>query len=252
MAQGPFLLHVPASAAGRRLDLYLAEVIEDCSRSSLARLIRDGWVAVNDRAAKAGQRLQAGDTVRGRLPAVRPVRLVPEPILLDVIHEDADLIVVNKPPGIVVHPAPGHSGGTLVNALLYHCPDLGPIGGEIRPGIVHRLDKDTSGVLVAAKHGTALERLADAFKQRRVDKVYLALVYGTPAAAAGRIDRPIGRHPVDRKRMSIASRRGRAADTRWRLRERLGGGEPVGGDPAYRPDPSDPCPPGERGTRGTG
>lgn len=223
MAEGPFLLQVPPAAAGRRLDQYLADVLGDCSRAGSARLVRDGRVRVNDRPGKPGQRLHSGDRVNGwRPPPARPTALVAEPIPLEVIHEDAALIVVNKPPGLVVHPAPGHDGGTLVNALMYHCPDLRPIGGEIRPGIVHRLDKDTSGVLVAAKSGAALEALASQFKERRVAKTYLALVHGRPRASAGEIDLPIGRHPVDRKRMSTAGRHRRTAMTRWHLRERLG------------------------------
>jgi 23S rRNA pseudouridine1911/1915/1917 synthase len=220
MAQGPFCLTVSSASAGLRLDLYLTRKFPEHSRAFMAQLIRAGQVSVNGNTAKAGCRLRAADTVSGTLPAPKPVNLAAEAIDLAVIHEDADLIVVNKPAGLVVHPAPGHAGGTLVNALLYHCPDLGPIAGEIRPGIVHRLDKDTSGVLVVAKTAFALDHLARQFKERKVGKTYLALVHGIVKDAAGRIELPIGRHPVDRKKMSVRSRRSRPAVTLWRVRER--------------------------------
>ena len=177
---------------------------------------------------------------------------------LQILYQDRHLIVINKQPGLVVHPAPGHSSGTLVNALLYHCPDLGAIGGEIRPGIVHRLDKDTSGTMVAAKSAEAQEELARQFKDREVQKKYLALVYGNVRPEGGVIQLPIGRHPVDRKRMSTTTRKGRDAETHWKIRERLAGttlleldlktgrthqirvhcstmGYPVVGDQVYRP-----------------
>jgi 23S rRNA pseudouridine1911/1915/1917 synthase len=151
------------------------------------------------------------------------VALDPEPLDIDILFEDPDLIVVNKPPGLVVHPAPGHATGTLVHGLLHHCPDLEGIGGELRPGIVHRLDKDTSGALVVAKNASAHRDLAKQFKSRKVKKKYLALVHGEMESDSGVISLPVGRHPVDRKRMSTASRKSRTAETSWRVKERFGG-----------------------------
>ena len=223
MVQDSFGFTVTVTEDGCRLDRYLCDHLAACSRTLAAQLVRSGHVRVNHRPAKPSTRLHGGDSISGTIPAPAPLRLLPEPIPLDVLYEDHDLIAVNKPPGLVVHPAPGHFQGTLVNALLHHCPDLQPIGGEIRPGIVHRLDKDTSGVLVAAKHRDALERLAVQFRQREVTKIYLALVRGVPSAENGRIDWPIGRHPMARKKMSIHSRRARTAVTVWRIRQRFGG-----------------------------
>ena len=223
MAEGPFILNVPVPAAGRRVDQYLAEQFSDCSRAFVAHLVRAGHVTVNQRRVKPSARLRPGDIVRGTFPPPVSIGLSPEAIRLDILYEDNDIIVVDKPAGLVVHPAPGHRGGTLVNALLHHCPDLQPIGGEIRPGIVHRLDKDTSGAIVAVKNAAALDKLAAQFKHREVRKVYLAIVRGVPAADAGRLDWPIGRHPVARRKMSIRSRQGRAAVTLWRVRRKMGG-----------------------------
>ena len=175
-----------------------------------------------DRLAKPSYRLKAGDSVSGQLPAPQPSGFQPEPIPIRILYEDAHIILINKPPGLVVHPAPGHFSGTLVNGLLYHCPDLGAIGAEIRPGIVHRLDKDTSGTLVVAKNAAAMEHLAAQFKNRTVLKDYLALVHGAMPGEIGAIRLPIGRHPVDRKRMSTRSRKGREAETGWRVVRGLG------------------------------
>lgn len=141
---------------------------------------------------------------------------------LAILYEDRSIIVINKPPGLVVHPAPGNYTGTLVNGLLHHCPDLAPISGEIRPGIVHRLDKDTSGTIIVAKHAAALENLAGQFKARTVTKIYLALVYGDMGSARGEIDLPVGRHPTERKKMSVKSRRSRAALTLWKVKAHYG------------------------------
>jgi 23S rRNA pseudouridine1911/1915/1917 synthase len=218
-----FSIRVDSSAAGQRLDVFVGARLPDCSRSFAAQLIAGGNVRVNDRPQKPGHRLKTGDTVTGRIPPPRPSGFLPEPIPLAILYEDAHIVVVNKPPGLVVHPAPGHYSGTLVNGLLYHCPDLGGIGSELRPGIVHRLDKDTSGTLVVAKDGAALEGLNAQFKARTVQKTYLALVHGAMPAAEGTIRLPIGRHPVDRKRMSVASRRTRQAETGWRVRSRFHG-----------------------------
>ena len=156
------------------------------------------------------------------LPAARPSGVLPEAIPLTILYEDASLLVIDKPAGMVVHPAAGHSGGTLVNALLHHCRDLSGIGGVLRPGIVHRLDKETSGLLVVAKSDEAHRGLAGQFKRHEVKKTYQALVYGDPKTDGGRIEAAVGRHPTDRKKMSTQSRRGRSAVTVWRVRERYG------------------------------
>ncbi len=220
---GPFRLPVESSAAGRRLDVFLAERLPGCSRSFAAELIAGHAVQVDGQSRKPGYRVKAGEIVTGSVPAPQPSGFLPEAIPLNILYEDQHLVVVNKPAGLVVHPAPGHYSGTLVNALLYHCPDLAGIGAELRPGIVHRLDKDTSGTLVVAKNAFALERLAAQFKARTVRKDYLALVHERMAAAAGAIRLPIGRHPVDRKRMSTRSRSPREAETSWRVERRLDG-----------------------------
>ncbi len=214
-------LAVKPEEAGTRLDAFLAIRLPDMSRSRLARLVRSGKVLVNGAASKPSAPVVPGQDVVVRIPEAEPADLVPENIPLDVLYEDPDLIVVNKPPGMVAHPGPGHGAGTLVHALLAHCPDLSGVGGVARPGIVHRLDKDTSGALVAAKNDAAHQSLSRQFKARTIKKTYLALVHGCPAEDTGRISLPVGRHPSDRKKM-LASEdvRGREAQTLWRVRER--------------------------------
>lgn len=196
--------------------------VPDCSRSHAARLIRNGLIRLNTELKKPGYRVKTGDCVEGELPPPETVAFNPEPMDLNVLYEDKDIIVINKPPDLVIHPAPGHYTGTLVNGLLHHCPDLVPIAGEIRPGIVHRLDKDTSGAIIVAKNPASLEHLADQFKSRTVVKKYLALVYGDVSSDQGEIDLPIGRHPTERKKMSTASRHSRPALSLWKVRSRLG------------------------------
>ena len=205
-----------------RLDLFLAGREVGLSRSQIRRAIGEGYVLVNGRPVPAGRKVKTGDEVVLRLPQMKPSGVQAEPIPLKILHEDASLLVIDKPAGLVVHPAPGHPGGTLVNALLHHCRDLSGIGGVLRPGIVHRLDKGTSGLLVVAKSDEAHRGLAGQFKRRAVRKSYLALVYGDPKTDGGRIEAAVGRHPADRKKMSTRSRRGRAAVTLWRVRERFG------------------------------
>jgi 23S rRNA pseudouridine1911/1915/1917 synthase len=218
-----FHFDIDPSAEQLRLDQYLALQLPDASRSHLARLIREGRVTVHGKPQKPSYRLRAFDTVDVEFPEPKPIDAVPEDIPLDIRYEDDTLIVINKPPGLVVHPGPGHTSGTLVNGLLYHCTDLSPIGGALRPGIVHRLDRDTSGTIVVAKTGPAHENLSRQFKERLVKKRYLALVAGRMPAREGRIDFPLGRHPTSRKKMSIRSRAPREAETRWCLRREYDG-----------------------------
>jgi 23S rRNA pseudouridine1911/1915/1917 synthase len=219
--QSAFTILVDSHDSGKRLDLYIASCISDCSRSVATHLIRNGKIRVQGMVRKPGYRIKAGDEICGCIPPPTPVLFKPEPIPIDILHEDDDIIVINKQPGLVVHPAPGHHSGTLVNALLYHCPKLNGIGGVLRPGIVHRLDKDTSGVLVAAKNDRAHLHLSRQFKSRWVKKKYLALVYGKMESDSGSVSLPIGRHPVDRKKMSTNSRKSRVAETTWQIRERF-------------------------------
>ena len=214
-----FSFTVLEAQSGKRLDIVLSEQLEECSRSYAAQLIQQGAILVNLKPCKAAYRVRIEDHITGHLPEAEPAEFLPEPIDLDIIYEDAALIVINKPAGLVVHPAPGHPSGTLVNGLLYHCPDLAAFRGEIRPGIVHRLDKDTSGVMVIAKTPTAHERLAAQFKNRIVRKSYLALVRGVVKNPRGKINLPIGRHPTARKQMSTVSARPRPAETHYRVRE---------------------------------
>lgn len=206
---------------GKRLDFYISEMIPDCSRSLASELIKAGRVRVGNGTKKAGYRVRTGDEIHVVIPAPKPASHEAEPIPLQILHEDDAIVVINKQPGLVVHPSPGHASGTLVNALLYHCPGIEAIGGEMRPGIVHRLDRDTSGTMVIAKNPAAMKHLADQFKSRRVLKDYLALVYGDMEGESGTVALPIGRHPVDRKKMSVLSRKTRTAETSWYVEERL-------------------------------
>jgi len=210
----------PSGRSPERLDRFLDEQLPELSRSQLKRLIDDGRVRLDGQPVKAGHKLRYGEVVELEVPPPAPVELQPEAIALTVLYEDADLAVIDKPAGMVVHPAAGHSGGTLVNALLHHCGDLAGIGGELRPGIVHRLDKDTSGVLVVAKNDAAMQQLAAQFKVHSIERRYLALVHGVVQNATGTIDRPIGRHPSHRQKMSTRSRHGRRAVTHWRVLRR--------------------------------
>jgi 23S rRNA pseudouridine1911/1915/1917 synthase len=204
-----------------RLDRFLADHLPDLTRSQLKKLIDEGRVLLDGAPAKAGGRLKGGESLQITLPAPAPAEALPQEIPLRVLYEDAHLIVVDKPAGMVVHPAPGHSGGTLVNALLHHCTDLAGVGGTLRPGIVHRLDKETSGVMVATKDDATHLHLAAQFKRHTIARRYLALVHGLVAPDSGTIDRPIGRHPTERKRMSSQARSGRRAVTHWQVLRRF-------------------------------
>ena len=206
----------PVETGGERLDVFLARQSPDLSRSRIRRLIDDGHVTVDDRPVKASARLAAGQTVMLELPPPSPAELQPWGIPLSVVFEDRDLIVIDKPAGMTVHPAPGNEDRTLANAVLAHVPEVEGIGGEKRPGIVHRLDKDTSGLIVVAKNERAHAHLSDQFKSREVNKVYLALVAGHPSPPEADIDAPIGRHPQDRQRMAIVTT-GRPSITRYRV-----------------------------------
>jgi 23S rRNA pseudouridine1911/1915/1917 synthase len=251
-----FTLHVGPTQAGNRLDSLVAAEVDHCSRTFAATLIRKGRITVDGAVRKPGYPVKAGEIVSGTIDPPAIPTFTPQAIPLQILYEDDELLVVNKAPGMVVHPAPGHNQGTLANALMYHCPDLAGISGSLRPGIVHRLDKDTSGVLVVAKTSLAMHHLSDQFKSRLVRKHYLALVYGMPQTDSGSINLPVGRHPQDRKKMSTTTRTPRAALTYWQVRERFVGaslleldirtgrthqirvhcmsiGHPVIGDPVY-------------------
>ncbi len=202
--------------AGERLDRFLHARLPELSRARLQSLIRDGHALLNGKASKPGATLKPSDHVSLTIPDPEPAGLVPQDIPLEILHEDADILVLNKPAGLVVHPAAGNPDGTLVNALLHHCDDLSGIGGETRPGIVHRLDKDTSGCIVVAKHDRAHRRLTEAFSDRRISKIYLAVVNGVPKDTSGVLRNFIGRHAVDRKRMAVLyDGAGKEAVTEW-------------------------------------
>ncbi|MFZ2087094.1 MAG: RluA family pseudouridine synthase [Desulfobaccales bacterium] len=201
---------------GTRLDQFLSSRTE-FSRARLTRWLKAGLVLVNERLRAASYRVRLGDRVSLIVPPPEPSSLAPEPLPLDILYEDQDLILVNKPPGLVVHPAPGHRGGTLLNALMHHCPALAAVGELSRPGLVHRLDKDTSGVLAAAKTALAHERLVQQFHDRQVEKTYVALVWGRFDRQEGAIDQEVGRHPTERQKMSTHPRRGKPAVTHWRV-----------------------------------
>lgn len=203
----------------KRLDLFLAEQGLTGSRSQIQKWIEEERVAVNGLPVKAGYRLKTGDRVTVEPKEAEPLALEPEPIPLTVLHEDGDLLVIDKPAGLVVHPAPGNYRGTLVQALLHHCRDLSGIGGVLRPGIVHRLDKETSGLLVVAKNDRTHRDLIRQFQSGEVVKEYQALIWGHPAHRQGRIDQPIGRHPVNRKKMAVTEARGKSALTEWEVEE---------------------------------
>ena len=210
-------------AAGQRLDLWLARRLPSLSRARLQALIDEGHVLLDGARTRAAARLRAGQEVLVKVPAPVPAEPQPEEIDLVVVHEDRHLLVVNKPAGLVVHPGAGAASGTLVNALLRHVRDLSGVGGVLRPGIVHRLDRGTSGLLVVAKDDETHRSLVRQFSGRTVEKEYLALVLGSPARSAGDVNAPIGRDPVHRQRMSIRAPRGRDARTSWRLEERFDG-----------------------------
>ncbi len=210
-------------AAGERIDKFLSEELSDRSRSFLQKLIKEQYVKVNDRPVKASYRLAFGDLVSILFPEPEKPDIAPENIHLDILYEDNDLIVINKPKQMVVHPAPGHYSGTLVNALLYHCQDnLSGINGSLRPGIVHRIDMDTTGSLVVCKNDTAHQSLSAQLKAHTIHRVYEAVVHGRLKEETGSVDAPIGRHPTERKKMSTLAKNGREAVTHYQVLERFG------------------------------
>jgi 23S rRNA pseudouridine1911/1915/1917 synthase len=214
---------VTASDSGERLDRFLARQLPAHSRAYLQHLIDREQILVGGQVTKPGHRLRAGDHITVVLPPPQPAGVLPEPIPLDILYEDVHLLIVNKPAGMVVHPSPGNPSGTLVNALLAHCTTLSGIGGVERPGIVHRLDKDTSGAMAVAKDDLTHRELARQFAERRVKKLYLAIVRGDIRGEEGIIDAAVGRHPVHRQKMSTHTRAGRTAVTEFRVVERFGG-----------------------------
>ena len=209
----PLEFTVPHDFIGERLDRFLVSVLESHSRSQIQKLIADGHVTLDRREARANLAMREGERVTVDLPDVAPARMAAEALPLEILYQDADVAVLNKPAGMVVHPGAGHASGTLVNALLHHMPDLSGIGGEKRPGIVHRLDRGTSGVMVIAKNDAAHQELARQFQDREVEKEYVALVWGV-VQAGRRIDAAIGRDPVNRQKMSARARHARDAVTR--------------------------------------
>ncbi|NEQ20924.1 MAG: RluA family pseudouridine synthase [Microcoleus sp. SIO2G3] len=242
-----------------RIDRYLSQELPDLSRSRIQQLIEQGSVQINGKACTSKKAMvQLGDRISLAIPEASPLDLQPEAIPLDILYEDDSLIIVNKPAGLVVHPAAGHKTGTLVNALLAHCPNLAGIGGVQRPGIVHRLDKDTTGAIAIAKTDQAHQHLQAQLKAKTARREYLGVVYGATSSDNGTIDQPIGRHPVDRKKMAVVpvEKGGRLAITHWQVQERLGNytlmyfqletgrthqirvhsayiGHPIVGDPVY-------------------
>ena len=250
-------LTLSADVPGLRLDAFLAGQVEELTRSAAQKLLEKGAVTIAGRPAKKNEKTTVGMTVIVELPDPEPIDVIPQNIPLDVVYEDADVVVVNKPVGLVVHPAPGHPDGTLVNALLYHCGDsLSGINGQLRPGIVHRIDRDTSGLIIVAKNDKAHLALAEQLQDHSLTRVYEAVVHGNFREDEGTVDAPIGRHPIDRKKMAIDRKDGRRAVTHWSVLGRYNGfthiqcrletgrthqirvhmasiGHPLAGDPVY-------------------
>jgi 23S rRNA pseudouridine1911/1915/1917 synthase len=251
-------INILEDQAGERLDKVMSDELGELSRTMVQKLVKDGNIKINDKEVKPNYRVQEGDVIQWELPETEEPDILPENIPLNVVYEDTDLIVVNKPRGMVVHPAPGHYEGTLVNALLYHCKDLSGINGIMRPGIVHRIDKDTSGLLMAAKNDKTHQSLADQLKAKSSHRVYQAIVHGVPKHDRATIDAPIGRDEKDRKKMAVNLNHGKEAITHFKVLERFAGyslvacqletgrthqirvhmayiGFPIAGDPKYGP-----------------
>ncbi len=214
--------HLTPESDGQRLDAWLFDQLPGLSRARIQALLKSGHITVNDTASKASTKVHTGMAITVTIPPPETLDLIAEDIPLDIRHEDADILVLSKQPNLVVHPAAGHESGTLVNALLFHCTDLAGIGGKTRPGIVHRLDKDTSGLMVIAKNDRAMAHLLDQFKNRTVKKIYHALVWGHPSPASGTLDTLIGRSIHDRKKMSAQPATGRQAITHYQTLDAIG------------------------------
>lgn len=216
-------LTVDADSSGIRIDRYLSEKNDQLSRSYLQKLLKEQGITVNGREVKANYKVQAGDEILISLPDLSEPDILPEDIPLDILYEDQDVMVVNKPKGMVVHPSAGHTSGTLVNAILFHCHgNLSGINGVMRPGIVHRIDKDTTGALLICKNDAAHRALAEQLKEHSIKRRYRAVVWGNPKADEGTVEGPIGRHPVDRKKMAINYKNGKDAVTHYTVLERFG------------------------------
>lgn len=259
MTDSRFDFEIGSDFSGKRLDAFLAENIEDCSRSAIQRLIENGSVLVNEKTVPKNYKLKSGDSLSVEIPVPEALNVKAEDIPLDIVYEDNDLLVVNKPKGIVVHPAAGNHEGTLVNALLFHCEgSLSGINGVIRPGIVHRIDKNTSGLLIVAKNDRAHQGLAEQIKVHSFLREYEAVVYGNIKDDSGTIDLPIGRHKIDRKKMCVTDENSRNAVTHYEVIARYDGfthircrletgrthqirvhmsyiGHPIAGDEVYGP-----------------
>ncbi len=216
------LFEIEQEDVGKRLDVFLSEKTGDFSRSYIDKLISEGRAIVNGKRVKSGYKIRAKDQVQMNIPNPKPLEVKAENIDLDILYEDNDIVVINKPRGMVVHPAAGNHSGTLVNALLNHCKDsLSDINGIIRPGIVHRIDKDTSGVLVAAKNNKSHKRLSEKLKEHDIQRIYIALAEGNIQENSGKVDAPIGRNPVERKKMAVNIKNGRGAVTYFKVLERF-------------------------------
>lgn len=208
----------------QRIDKYLTSALDDISRSYIQKLIGEDQVSVDGKAVKSNYRVVSGESITLCLPEPKEALIVPEDIPIEVVFEDSDIIVINKHKGLVVHPAPGHESGTLVNALLYHCKDqLSGINGVLRPGIVHRIDRDTTGVIVACKNDIAHRYISEQLKEHSITRRYQAIVYNSFKTDSGRVEGTIGRHPKDRKKMTVGARNGKSAATNYRVIENLGG-----------------------------
>lgn len=219
-----FVFFAKPEHAGLRLDRFLSEQLPDFSRSYLQRLVKDESVLVKESSVKAGYKLKGEERIEVLVPDDTKPDILPENISLDILYEDKDVIVVNKPKGMVVHPSAGHFSGTLVNGLLYHCRDsLSGINGVLRPGIVHRIDMDTTGALIACKNDRAHEAIAGQLKEHSITRRYRAVVYGVLKEDSGTVNKPIGRHPVERKRMAVNEKNGKRAVTHYRVLERFSG-----------------------------
>ncbi|MGK5091207.1 RluA family pseudouridine synthase [Deltaproteobacteria bacterium TL4] len=215
-----FTHKVTESESGSRIDRVLSTLKEISSRVEGQRLLKEGWITVNQQHVSPAKKLCKNDVIEISMPPPEPLEINPEAGDLEILFEDSEVIVINKSPGVVVHPAPGHTSGTLVNYLLHHCHDLSGIGGVLRPGIVHRLDKDTSGALVIAKTDQAHQHLAKQFHEHTIHRIYKALVWGFPPTAKGTVDAALGRHPQNRKLRAITEQ-GKSAVTHWTVLERL-------------------------------